>query len=40
MTSLDDGEILQYRRMTLLEFIQKHIRYRDMSELLNEIVDI
>ncbi len=40
VTTLDDGEILQYRRMMLLELIQKHIRYLDMSELLNEIVDI
>ncbi|MBK4362202.1 Rpn family recombination-promoting nuclease/putative transposase [Candidatus Hamiltonella defensa] len=40
VTTLDDGEILQHRRMSLLELIQKHIRRRDMSELLNEIVDI
>ncbi|ATW33762.1 MULTISPECIES: Rpn family recombination-promoting nuclease/putative transposase [Candidatus Williamhamiltonella] len=40
VTTLDDGEILQHRRIALLELVQKHIRHRDMSELLNEIVAI
>ncbi|WP_059108305.1 Rpn family recombination-promoting nuclease/putative transposase, partial [Candidatus Williamhamiltonella defendens] len=40
VTTLEDGEIMQHRRMALLELVQKHIRQRDMSELLNEIVDI
>uniref|UniRef100_UPI00073FFE01 Rpn family recombination-promoting nuclease/putative transposase n=1 Tax=Candidatus Williamhamiltonella defendens TaxID=138072 RepID=UPI00073FFE01 len=40
VTTLEDGEIMQHRRMALLELVQKHIRRRDMSELLNEIVDI
>ncbi|AYB48205.1 ISNCY family transposase [Candidatus Williamhamiltonella defendens] len=40
VTTLEDGEILQHRRMALLELLQKHIRRRDMSELLNEIVAI
>jgi len=40
VTTLADGEIMQHRRMALLELVQKHIRHRDMSELLNEIVDI
>ncbi|BGI53768.1 MAG: Rpn family recombination-promoting nuclease/putative transposase [Candidatus Hamiltonella defensa (Ceratovacuna japonica)] len=40
VTTLDDGEIMQHRRMALLELVQKHIRRRDMSELLNEIVAV
>jgi len=40
VTTLEDGEIMKHRRMALLELVQKHIRRRDMSELLNEIVDI
>lgn len=37
---LDNGEIMQHRRMALLELIQKHIRRRDMTALLNEIVTL
>ncbi|WGL93997.1 Rpn family recombination-promoting nuclease/putative transposase [Arsenophonus nasoniae] len=40
ITTLDDGEIMQHRRIALLELIQKHIRRRDMTELLNEIVKL
>lgn len=40
VTTLDDGEIMQHRRMALLELIQKHIRRRDMSELLDSIVKL
>ncbi|HGJ5922698.1 Rpn family recombination-promoting nuclease/putative transposase, partial [Arsenophonus apicola] len=40
VTTLDDGEIMQHKRMALLTFIQKHIRRRDMTELLNEIVKL
>ncbi|PAV02349.1 ISNCY family transposase [Arsenophonus sp. ENCA] len=40
VTSLDDGEIMQHRRMALLTLIQKHIRRRDMTELMNEIVTL
>ncbi|HGJ5879433.1 MAG TPA: Rpn family recombination-promoting nuclease/putative transposase, partial [Arsenophonus nasoniae] len=40
VTRLDDGEIMQHKRMALLELIQKHIRRRDMTELLNEIVTL
>jgi len=40
VTTLDDGEILQHRRMALLELIQKNIRRRDMSELLDSIVQV
>ncbi|ATW33615.1 Rpn family recombination-promoting nuclease/putative transposase [Candidatus Williamhamiltonella defendens] len=40
VTTLEDGEIMQYRRMALLELVQQCIRRRDMSELLNEIVAV
>ncbi|WP_026823688.1 Rpn family recombination-promoting nuclease/putative transposase [Arsenophonus nasoniae] len=40
VTTLDDGQIMQHRRMALLELIQKHIRRRDMTELMNEIVTL
>lgn len=40
VTTLDDGEIMQHRRMALLTLIQKHIRRRDMTELMNEIVTL
>ncbi|PAV06588.1 ISNCY family transposase [Arsenophonus sp. ENCA] len=40
VTTLDDSEIMQHRRMALLELLQKHIRRRDMTELMNEIVTL
>ncbi|HGJ5880386.1 MAG TPA: Rpn family recombination-promoting nuclease/putative transposase [Arsenophonus nasoniae] len=40
VTKLDDGEIMQHKRMALLELIQKHIRRRDMTELLDSIVKL
>ncbi|WP_026824145.1 Rpn family recombination-promoting nuclease/putative transposase, partial [Arsenophonus nasoniae] len=40
VTTLDDGEIMQHKRMALLELIQKHIRRRDMNELLDGIVKL
>ncbi|HGJ5866516.1 Rpn family recombination-promoting nuclease/putative transposase, partial [Arsenophonus nasoniae] len=40
VTTLDDGEIMQHKRMALLTLIQKHIRRRDMMELMNEIVTL
>ncbi|HGJ5855332.1 Rpn family recombination-promoting nuclease/putative transposase, partial [Arsenophonus nasoniae] len=40
VTTLDDSEIMQHRRMALLELIQKHIRRRDMTELLDSIVKL
>ncbi|HGJ5866181.1 Rpn family recombination-promoting nuclease/putative transposase [Arsenophonus nasoniae] len=40
VTTLDDGEIMQHKRMALLELIQKHIRKRDISELLDSIVNL
>jgi predicted transposase/invertase (TIGR01784 family) len=40
VTTLDDGEIMQHKRIALLELLQKHIRRRDMTELMNEIVTL
>ncbi|WP_425393796.1 Rpn family recombination-promoting nuclease/putative transposase [Candidatus Arsenophonus triatominarum] len=40
VTTLDDGEIMKHKRMALLTLVQKHIRRRDMTELLNEIVTL
>lgn len=40
VTTLNDGEIMQHKRMALLELVQKHIRRRDMTELLSEIVKL
>lgn len=40
VTTLDDGEIMKHKRMALLNLIQKHIRRRDMTELMNEIVKL
>ncbi|MEN3263068.1 Rpn family recombination-promoting nuclease/putative transposase [Sodalis endosymbiont of Spalangia cameroni] len=40
VTTLDDDAIMQHRRMALLELIQKHIRRRDMTELLDSIVKL
>ncbi|WP_395971549.1 Rpn family recombination-promoting nuclease/putative transposase (plasmid) [Candidatus Arsenophonus nilaparvatae] len=40
VTTLEDGEIMKHRRIALLELIQKHIRRRDMTELLDEIVTL
>lgn len=40
VTTLDDGEIMKHKRIALLELIQKHIRRRDMTELMNEIVTL
>ncbi|MDR5615249.1 Rpn family recombination-promoting nuclease/putative transposase [Arsenophonus sp.] len=40
VTTLDDGDIMKHKRMALLTLIQKHIRRRDMTELMNEIVTL
>ncbi|CAA2930717.1 hypothetical protein ARSQ2_01853 [Arsenophonus endosymbiont of Bemisia tabaci Q2] len=40
VTTLEDGEIMQHKRMALLTLIQKHIRRRDMTELFDEIVTL
>ncbi|WP_334468994.1 Rpn family recombination-promoting nuclease/putative transposase [Arsenophonus sp. PmNCSU2021_1] len=40
VTTLDDGEIMQHKQIALLELLQKHIRRRDMTELLDSIVKL
>ncbi|SPP32654.1 hypothetical protein ARAF_3021 [Arsenophonus endosymbiont of Aleurodicus floccissimus] len=40
VTTLDDGKIMQHKRMALFELVQKHIRRRDMTELMHEIVTL
>lgn len=40
VTTLEDGQIMQHKRMALLTLIQKHIRRRDMTELMHEIVTL
>ncbi|WP_026824296.1 Rpn family recombination-promoting nuclease/putative transposase [Arsenophonus nasoniae] len=40
VTTLEDGEIMQHKRIALLELLQKHIRRRDMTELLDSIVKL
>ncbi|NHB88998.1 Rpn family recombination-promoting nuclease/putative transposase [Photorhabdus tasmaniensis] len=38
VTVISDDEILTHKRVALLEMVQKHIRQRDMAELLQELV--
>ncbi|WP_445496148.1 Rpn family recombination-promoting nuclease/putative transposase [Photorhabdus sp. SF281] len=38
VTVIPDDEILTHKRVALLEMVQKHIRQRDMAELLQELV--
>ncbi len=38
VTVIPDDEIMAHRRMAVLELLQKHIRIRDMSELLEQLV--
>ncbi|MDR5617911.1 Rpn family recombination-promoting nuclease/putative transposase [Arsenophonus sp.] len=40
VTTLEDGEIMKHKRMALLTLIQKHIRRRDITELLDSIVKL
>ncbi|HGJ5882193.1 Rpn family recombination-promoting nuclease/putative transposase [Arsenophonus sp.] len=40
VTTIEDGEIMKHKRMALLELIQKHIRRRYMTELLDSIVKL
>lgn len=37
VTAIPDDEILTHKRVALLELVQKHIRQRDMAELLQEL---
>ncbi|MCW1873354.1 Rpn family recombination-promoting nuclease/putative transposase [Erwinia sp. INIA-01] len=40
VTVIADDEIMQHRRMAILELLQKHIRQRDLSELLEPLVTL
>lgn len=40
VTTLPDDEIMRHRHMALLEFIQKYIRHRDMTEFLDPLVSL
>ncbi|MGL9724407.1 Rpn family recombination-promoting nuclease/putative transposase [Sodalis sp. (in: enterobacteria)] len=40
ITAIPDDEILTHRRVALLELVQKHIRTRDMLELVNELAGL
>lgn len=40
ITVIPDDEIVQHRRMALLELIQKHIRQRDLMGLVENIVSL
>lgn len=40
VTVIADDEIMQHRRMAILELLQKHIRQRDLMELLEPLVTL
>lgn len=40
VTVIPDDEIMQHRRMAILELLQKHIRQRDLVELLEPLVTL
>lgn len=40
ITAIPDDEIVQHRRVALLEFMQKHIRQRDLTKLVEQIIAI
>ena len=40
ITTTPDEEIMQHRRMALLELIQKHIRQRDLMSLVEQLVSL
>ena len=40
VTVIPDDEIMQHRRMAMLELLQKHIRQRDLSDLLEQLVTL
>ena len=37
ITVIPDDHIMQHKRMALLELLQKHIRQRDLAELINQV---
>ena len=40
VTVIADDEIMQHRRMAILELLQKHVRQRDLAELLEQLVTL
>lgn len=40
ITAIPDDEIVQHRRVALLEFMQKHIRQRDLTGLVEQLIVI
>ena len=40
VTVIPDDEIMQHRRMAILELLQKHVRQRDLAELLEQLVTL
>ncbi len=40
ITVIPDDEIMKHRRMAVLEMLQKHIRQRDLTELLDQLVTL
>jgi predicted transposase/invertase (TIGR01784 family) len=40
VTVIPDDEIMQHRRMAILELLQKHVRQRDLAELQEQLVTL
>uniref|UniRef100_UPI0005B4D834 Rpn family recombination-promoting nuclease/putative transposase n=2 Tax=Citrobacter rodentium TaxID=67825 RepID=UPI0005B4D834 len=40
LTDIPDNQILQHQRIAMLELLQKHIRQRDLSELLDQLITL
>lgn len=40
ITVIPDDEIMQHRRMAILELLQKHVRQRDLAELTEQLVTL
>lgn len=40
VTVIPDDDIMQHRRMAVLELLQKHVRQRDLAELLDRLVTL
>ncbi|WP_337263726.1 MULTISPECIES: Rpn family recombination-promoting nuclease/putative transposase [unclassified Serratia (in: enterobacteria)] len=40
VTVISDDDIMQHRRMAILELLQKHVRQRDLADLLEQLVTL
>lgn len=40
LTIIPDNQILSHQRIAMLELLQKHIRHRDLSELLDQLITL